>query len=79
MSNKIKVEVTICELKLTVSGNYYPAEPMVLYDDNMEGYPGSPAEFELHSVELAGIDITEIISDDIIDEIIEKVIKDQES
>jgi hypothetical protein len=79
MSNEIKVEVTICELKLTVSGNYYPAEPMVLYDDNMEGYPGSPAEFELYSVELQGIDITEIISDDIIDEIIEKVIKDQES
>jgi hypothetical protein len=79
MSNEIKVEVTICDLKLTVSGNYYPAEPMVLYDDNMEGYPGSPAEFELHSVELAGIDITEIISGDILDEIIEKVIKDQES
>jgi hypothetical protein len=79
MSNEIKVEVTICDLKLTVSGNYYPAEPMVLYDGNMEGYPGSPAEFELHSVELAGIDITEIISGDILDEIIEKVIKDQES
>jgi len=79
MNGEIKTEINICDIQLEVSGNYYPAEPMVLYDDNMEGYPGSPAEFELHSVELQGIDITEIISGDIIDEIIEKVIKDQES
>ena len=79
MNGEIKTEINICDIQLEITGYYYPPEEMVMYDGNMEGYPGSPAEFELHSVELQGIDITEIISGDILDEIIEKVIKDQES
>ena len=78
MSNEIKVEVTICELELTVSGIYHPEEPRVLYDENMEGYPGAPAEFELETVQLEGIDITELIAGDVIDLIVEQVIMKHE-
>ena len=79
MNGEIKTEINICDIQLEITGYYYPPEEMVMYDGNMEGYPGSPAEFELHSVELAGIDITDIISGDILDEIENKVIEDQEN
>jgi hypothetical protein len=79
MSNEIKVEVTICDLKLTVSGNYYPAEPRVMYDGNMEGYPGSGAEFDIQSIELEGINIIDLLSDIVIELIREKVIENQEN
>jgi hypothetical protein len=50
-----------------------------MYDNNMEGYPGCPAEFELNTVSLEGIVITTLLDGDIIDEIIEKVIENQEN
>jgi hypothetical protein len=43
----------------------------------MEGYPGAPAEFEIESVKLLGIDIIDILSDEVYEKIIEKVIENQ--
>jgi hypothetical protein len=79
MHNKIITEINIYDVKLEVSGTYYPSEAMIMYDDNMEGYPGSYAEFEIRSVKVEGIDITKLISDDVNDQIIEKIIKNQEN
>jgi hypothetical protein len=76
---EITTEVKINDITLEVFGTYFPAEGMVMYDNNMEGYPGCPAEFELNTVSLEGIVITTLLDGDIIDEIIEKVIENQEN
>jgi len=77
MHERIETEVKIFDIKLDVTGTYYPPEPMVHHDDNMEGYPGAPAEFELESVQLEGIEITTLIDGDVIDLIVEQVIEKQ--
>ena len=77
MHKDIETEVTIYDVKLEVTGTYYSEEPMVQYDGNMEGYPGAPAEFEIDSIKLEGIVITELVSDDVYEKIIEKVIENQ--
>jgi hypothetical protein len=78
MYKKITTEVNVHDVRLEVTGYYCPAEPMVMYDGNMEGYPGSAADFEIESVELEGIVITELLSDEVYDLIIDQVIENQE-
>ncbi len=73
------MEISIYDVKLEVSGTYYPEEPREMYDGNMEGYPGSYAEFEIDSIKLEGIVITELLSDHVIELIREKVIENQEN
>jgi hypothetical protein len=78
MSKEIEVGVTIYDVYLTVSGYYHPEEPEEMYDDNMEGYPGCNAEFELQSVQLEGIEISSLLSDSVTNLIIEEVIENQQ-
>lgn len=78
-SKEIELGITIGGVYLTVSGYYHPEEPQQMYDGNMEGYPGSYAEFELQSVQVDGTEIIDLISDAIYDEIIEKVIENQQN
>lgn len=77
MSKEIEIGLTIEGTCLVVSGTYYPEEPAEMYDDNMEGYPGCAAEFELQSVKVGYVDIIDLISDAIFDEIVEKVLENQ--
>lgn len=75
---KLTLGLTIYDVYLEVTGYYYPEEPSQMYDDNMEGYPGSYADFEIQSVKVEGINITELISDEVYDEITNKVIENQQ-
>lgn len=77
MSKEIELGIRIQNIYLEVSGIYHPEEPGERYDGNMTGTPMSYAEFELESVHLEGIDIIDLISDAVYDEIIEKVIENQ--
>lgn len=77
MSKRITLGLTISDVYLEVSGYYYPEEPTEWYDGNMEGHPGYNADFEVESVKVEGIDILAIISDEVYDEIITKVIENQ--
>jgi hypothetical protein len=79
MSKEIEVGITVSEIYLTVSGIYHPEEPKEMYDGNMEGYPGSYAEFELTSVKVEDVEIIDIISDSIFDSIVEMVIENQKN
>jgi hypothetical protein len=79
MFKTITVDVNIYDVTLTVSGDYEAEEPRELYDSNMEGYPGSGAEFDIQSVELEGINIIDLLSDIVIELIREKVIENQEN
>lgn len=79
MSKEIELGIRIQNIYLEVSGYYHPEEPSQMYDSNMEGYPGCGAEFELQSVKVEGIEIIEIISDAVYEEIIDKVIENQQN
>jgi hypothetical protein len=76
---KVTLGLTISDVYLEVTGYYYPEEPTEWYDDNMSGHPGSYADFEIQSVKVEGIDILAIISDEVYDEITNKVIENQQS
>ena len=76
---KVTLGLTISDVYLEVTGYYYPEEPTEWYDDNMSGHPGSYADFEIQSVKVEGIDITQLISDEVYDEITNKVIENQQS
>jgi hypothetical protein len=79
MHKYIETDVNIYDVTLKVSGDYYAEEPRELYDGNMEGYPGSGAEFDIQSIELEGINIIDLLSDIVIELIREKVIENQEN
>lgn len=79
MLKSIETDVNIYDVTLIVSGDYEPGEDMVMYDNNMEGYPGSSPEFDLESVEVEGINIIDLLSDNVIELIKEKVIEKQEN
>ena len=76
---EIETEVNVYDVRLDVHGYYSPAEPMVMYDSDMSGYPGCSAEFEISSVKLEGIVITELLSDEVYQLIIEKSIENHEN
>lgn len=73
--NQTELSINVGGTDVTVSGYYSPEEPMVMYDSNMEGYPGCAAEFELQSVQIDGTEIINLISDEIFEEIVEKAIE----
>jgi hypothetical protein len=79
MARPITIDVNIYDVTLTVSGDYEPGEDPIMYDSNMEGYPGSSPEFDLESVELEGVQIIDLLSDDVIELIKEQVIEKQEN
>jgi hypothetical protein len=76
---EVEIGVTIYDVYLDVSGYYSPPEAMVMYYPDGSGYPGCPAEFEIISVSLNGTRITDLISDDVYNEIIEKAIDNIEN
>lgn len=63
------VEIDLYGVPLTVVGIYTPEEPGVDYTQDMDGYPGSPAEFEVYEVLAGEVDIRDILIWDQIDEI----------
>ena len=74
---KLTLGLTIYDVYLEVTGYYYPEEPTEWYDDNMSGNPGYRADFEIESVKIEGIVITELLSDEVYEKIIEQVIEKQ--
>lgn len=79
MSKEIEIGVTVYDVYLDVSGYYSPPEPMVMYYADGSGYPGCAAEFEITSVSLNGTRITDLISDEVYELIIEKAIENHEN
>ena len=77
MAKQLTTYVKVHDITMEVSGYYIPEEPKIWYDGNMEGYPGAAAEFEIETIELEGIEISQIISDEVYNKIIEQVIEKQ--
>jgi hypothetical protein len=74
---KLTSTLFISDVYLEVTGYYIPEEPTEWYDDNMSGNPGYRADFEIQSVKVEGINITELLSDEVYELIINKVIEQQ--
>ena len=76
---EIETEVNVYDVRLDVHGYYSPAEAMVMYYPDGSGYPGCSAEFEIISVSLNGTRITDLLSDEVYQLIIEKSIENHEN
>ena len=67
---KKTVEITYLDVQLTIEGWFQPEEKEVLYDSNMEGYPGCSATFTIEKVLTeSGDDIFGIFYDGQLDEL----------
>lgn len=72
--NLTEVAIDFAGIPMTVTGIFSPAEPCVMYYDDMSGYPGSNAEFDIDSIQINGQEINDLLNDDQFDEIVEKCI-----
>jgi len=77
-TTKETLTIIFCGIELTVSGTYTPEEPQVRYYDDMSGYPGASSEFDINSVQINGVEINDILSEDQFDEIAEICIQNIE-
>ena len=77
MKSTITITVDI-GVPLEVTGNYIPEVPMVWYYSDGSGYPGDPAEIEITNVMWGDIDITDLVFDTELLEIIYSKIYDND-
>lgn len=75
----METEITFRGVKLRVEGTYEPEEPMVMYYPDGSGYPGSPSDFEIEAVFAGGVDISELLSFEYMDDISELVLESIEN
>ncbi len=59
---------------LNVTGFYEPEEKEITYDADMAGYPGAPAEFDIHIISCGGQDIIGILHYETIQEIEKEIL-----
>jgi hypothetical protein len=76
-----EVRIEIEGTKLKVSGYYSPAEEAVMYTSNMDGYPGSPSEFDIQDVcaNDSEINIVDLLNYDVLIKIEELVLIELEN
>lgn len=79
MGKTVEIELNIGGVDITVSGYYSPEEAIVMYYPDGSGHPGYPSTFEIDSIQVNGTDITELVSDEIYDEIKEKALDNIEN
>lgn len=67
---KKEVQIEFLETQIICFGEYTEAEPQIMYDSDMSGYPGSEATFEVYKVEsLSGDNITNLLHDNYLESI----------
>ena len=64
-----ELDIELKGIEMTIEGYYLKGEPQVMYDGNMEGYPGSDSEFEINSVKIHDQEIWDLLTDNDFDEI----------
>lgn len=61
-------------IQLCIQGMYVEAEPMVMYDNNLTGHPGSEHDFEICHVLCGEQDIIAIVDESLLDNIKEDIL-----
>jgi len=69
MSKTKTIELQVDDVWLDIEYDYTEEEPEVTYYSDGSGHPGSPAKVDIYKVKAGGVDITEIISDYVYEEI----------
>lgn len=64
MKNLQEVAIDFGGIPMTVTGTFTPAEKCIMYDNDMSGYPGSNAGFEIDSVQINGREINNILQEE---------------
>lgn len=73
-------EVEIYGITFQVDYYYDKGEPMVMYYSDMSGHPGSPPSVEIEGIFVEDTEtcLYEVLQDDVIDKIEEKIIESYE-
>jgi hypothetical protein len=72
----VEVDIKYRGVEITVDGYYTPEEPMVMYYDDGSGYPGSPAEMEIHDIKYFDVSVKDLYESlDVITEIEDLIIE----
>ncbi len=73
-------KVIIWGLEFEVDYDYDRGEPMVMYYSDMSGQPETPPSVEIHGVFVEGSeqDLYEVISDEVLDKIVEQLLDSHE-
>ncbi len=66
---KQTIELNYMDVPLTLEGYYSKGDERVTYYPDGSGYDGSPSEFDTHRVYVNGVDIIDILSDDVLEEL----------
>ena len=70
----IEVEVKKSKYRFLVEYRYLPAEPGSNYTKHGDpGYPPEGAEVDLIAVKIAGLDILQVMAEDVVDEILDGI------
>ena len=69
MSKTKTIELQVDDVWLDVEYDYTEEEPEVTYYSDGSGHPGSPAKVDVYKVKAGGVDISDIISDYVFEEV----------
>tara|TARA_R110002020_G_scaffold190290_1_gene389783 strand:+ start:5720 stop:5959 length:240 start_codon:yes stop_codon:yes gene_type:complete len=69
MSKTKTIELQVDDVWLDIEYDYTEEEPEITYYSDGSGHPGSPAKVDIYKVKAGGVDISEIISDYVYEEI----------
>lgn len=72
---KQTIEVKYMDILLDLEGYYSKGDDRVDYYPDGSGYDGSPSEFDTHGVFVNGINIINILSDDVLEELDEMAVE----
>jgi hypothetical protein len=66
------------KITFDIEYDFYPSERQVSYYEDMSGYPGSPAEVEINSIKIGEFEVYDVLHENVIEDLIEKIIEQEE-
>ena len=70
----MKTELVINNIIIDIEYDYTAEEAMVYNYGDGSGYPGYPASVDIYNVYVNGVDITDLVSDSVLEEIEEQLL-----
>jgi len=73
-------KVSLDEIEFVITYTYTPAIPAVMYlRDGSPGYPAEPAEVDIHSVKVCGVEMIQAIPEQQLEYLYERVLEEAEN
>ena len=61
-------------IEFNIEYDFYPSEPMVLNYGDGNGYPGSSAEVDLHSIKISEFEVYDVLDFKVVDKLYDLII-----